>query len=50
MQPARDQKDDDVNEDDLVNGIGFLSLTSGAEPLYVGGSSGASWGRIFSSS
>ncbi|CAH7687047.1 fungal-specific transcription factor domain-domain-containing protein, partial [Phakopsora pachyrhizi] len=32
----------------LANGIGFLSLTSGAEPLYVGGSSGASWGRIFS--
>ncbi|KAH9821948.1 fungal-specific transcription factor domain-containing protein [Melampsora americana] len=43
------KKNDMVDEDDLVNGIGFLSLSSGAEPLYVGGSSGASWGRIFSS-
>lgn len=39
----------EVDEDDLVDGIGFLSLTSGAEPLYVGGSSGAQWGRIFNS-
>ncbi|KNZ59164.1 hypothetical protein VP01_1792g8 [Puccinia sorghi] len=38
-----------LSEQDLVDGLGFLSLTSGAEPLYVGGSSGASWGRIFSS-
>ncbi|WAQ91499.1 hypothetical protein PtA15_14A383 [Puccinia triticina] len=38
-----------LSEQDLVDGFGFLSLTSGAEPLYVGGSSGASWGRIFSS-
>ncbi|PLW38398.1 hypothetical protein PCANC_13675 [Puccinia coronata f. sp. avenae] len=40
---------DNLNDQDLVDGFGFLSLTSGAEPLYVGGSSGASWGRIFSS-
>ena len=32
-----------LSEQDLVDGFGFLSLTSGAEPLYVGGSSGASW-------
>ncbi|KAA1124089.1 hypothetical protein PGTUg99_026746 [Puccinia graminis f. sp. tritici] len=38
-----------LSEQDLVDGFGFLSLTSGAEPLYVGGSSGVSWGRIFSS-
>ncbi|KAG0151788.1 hypothetical protein CROQUDRAFT_667781 [Cronartium quercuum f. sp. fusiforme G11] len=49
MDQSRPKRDESVQEDDLVNGIGFLSLTSGAEPLYVGGSSGASWGRIFSS-
>lgn len=42
-------KETERSELDLVDGFGFLCLTSGAEPLYVGGSSGASWGRIFSS-
>ncbi|EGG08218.1 uncharacterized protein MELLADRAFT_62034 [Melampsora larici-populina 98AG31] len=40
--PGDARKNGMVNEDDLVNGIGFLSLTSGAEPLVLRRSTGSS--------